>query len=1084
MSLVRWVQDTYTGNEFPLFHGGLAVELCVSEEDYPGVGRAAKDLQMDMKRVTGRMPRLRYGLPESESAVIIGTVGRSPVIDALIDAGKLDAGHLPGKWESFVLQTVEDPAPGIREALVIAGSDKRGTIYGIYELSEQIGVSPWYWWADVPVQRKETLAVRRGVYKQGEPSVKYRGIFLNDEGPSLMTWARANFPDFTHEFYEKVFELILRLKGNYLWPAMWDSAFNEDDPLNPAVADEYGIVMGTSHHEPMVRSHGEWKKHGRGAWDYSVNGEFLHRFWEEGIERNRAYESIVTLGMRGDGDEAMGGKLTFQEKIELLQRIVEDQRRIIADKMNPQVERVPQLWALYKEVQEYYESGMRVPDDVTLLWSDDNHGNLRRVPTEEERKRSGGAGIYYHLDYVGGPRSYKWINTVPLPKIWEQMHKAYEYGADRIWILNVGDLKPMELPTDYFLRLAWNVQDHTADQIGAFTLHWAERQFGPEFAADIAYMLERYTKLNGRLKPELLNAVPLYSWTDYREAERVLAEFREIAELAVQVGDRVPEPLQDAYFQLVEYPVRASAVVVELQLRAVQNRLYAEQGRAAAACLAADRVEALFEEDARLSFYYNKRLSFGKWDHMMDQTHIGYTYWNQPERNTLPELLRPEVPAEGRLGVALEGSASAWPGAHEPCVLPALDAYAREPRYVELFNRGAGALTFRASADAGWIKLSLVEGPVGAGVRLTVDADWDTAPIGMDVRGSVHITASCGTEVRVEVRLFHPSAPAREELTGFVEGADGCISIEAEHYNASWDAGGAGWRRIPDYGRTLSSMAVFPVTAPSVNPPHHSPCLEYQVHLFTPGELRVTAYLAPSLDFVPGQGLRIGVSVDGGPIQVVNAVGKLPEVGFDEGEWSTSVIRNIRTVETVHQVEKPGAHTLKVWMADPIVVLQKLVLVTEGGCLKRSYLGPAETYYGGKPPVALPKEAVLPKGPDSPAKSGFDLDPDLRWDGVLDSKPLALQLGLFNRERIGRRYSIEAVLQDDGERQVDAAATTGYIRQQERLLLVFNLADSGSKDLQFYTLKIRLVSGEESSVFSWKLAAPSVRGLPGRSRLK
>jgi hypothetical protein len=384
----RYVQTSASAGSFALVQNRTAATIFVDEADYPGVTRAAGDFQADVSRVSGCTAAIAHqeaGL--SSDVVLIGTIGKSAVIDRLIRERKIDVSGIQGKWESTLVQVVEHPLPGVSRGLVIAGSDKRGTIYGIYDLSEQIGVSPWYWWADVPVAHKDALFVKAGRFVTGEPAVKYRGIFLNDEAPALTGWVDATYGGYNHNFYVKVFELLLRLKANYLWPAMWNSAFNEDDPLNPKLADEYGIVMGTSHHEPMLRAQQEWKRHGTGPWDYSTNAEVLDKFWDQGIERNKNYESTVTLGMRGDGDMPM----TEGANIALLEKIVADQRKILSEHMTPTLASEPKVWALYKEVQSYYEKGMRVPDDVTLLWCDDNWGNIRRLPTPEERQRSGGA---------------------------------------------------------------------------------------------------------------------------------------------------------------------------------------------------------------------------------------------------------------------------------------------------------------------------------------------------------------------------------------------------------------------------------------------------------------------------------------------------------------------------------------------------------------------------------------------------------------------------------------------------------------------------------------------------------------------
>ena len=377
---------------------------------------AAANLQNDILQVTGLKPALN----ESTPTILIGTVGVNKQIDAWVKQGLLS--DLKGKTEKFIIKTIGNQ-------VVIAGSDKRGTVYGIYELSRQIGVSPWYYWADVPVEKHSDLYIIKGEYTDGEPAVRYRGLFLNDEAPCLTSWVKntfgTNYGD--HRFYEKVFELILRLKGNYLWPAMWGWAFYADDPENLKTADAMGIMMGTSHHEPMARNHQEYARNrkGWGAWNYSTNKENLDRFFREGIERMKGTDDIVTIGMRGDGDEAMGNSTDTK----LLENIIDNQRRIIKEVTKRPAKETPQIWALYKEVQDYYDAGLRVPDDVTVLLCDDNWGNVRRLPTAEEQKRKGGWGLYYHVDYVGAPRNTKWINVTPTQNMWEQLQLAYNGGT-------------------------------------------------------------------------------------------------------------------------------------------------------------------------------------------------------------------------------------------------------------------------------------------------------------------------------------------------------------------------------------------------------------------------------------------------------------------------------------------------------------------------------------------------------------------------------------------------------------------------------------------------------------------------------
>jgi hypothetical protein len=929
----RYVDFVHHTGDFSIVKRNAVATLYVDSSDFPGVSRAVKDLQADIQRVTNRSAAVTHdGKSLGSNVIIVGTIGKGTIIDQLIRDRKINVTPIAGKWESFLIQVVPNALPGVVNALIIAGSDKRGTIYGVYDLSDQIGVSPWYWWADVPVQHREELFVKPGRYVQGPPAVKYRGIFLNDEAPSLTGWVQEKFGNYNHEFYTKVFELLLRLKANYLWPAMWNNAFNEDDPLNPQLADEYGIVMGTSHHEPMLRAQQEWKRHGKGPWDYSTNIDFLKGFWDQGVERNKKFESIITLGMRGDGDLPM----SEGANIALLEKIVADQRKIIADRVNPDLSKVPQDWALYKEVQEYYEKGMRVPDDITLLWCDDNWGNIRRLPTPEERKRSGGAGIYYHFDYVGDPRSYKWLNTVPIAKVWEQMNLAYHYGADRIWIVNVGDLKPMELPIDFFLNMAWKPENWPKERISEFTRLWAERQFGPEFAPEIADILSKYTKYNGRRKPELLEP-STYSLVDYREADTVFADFQTAAAKAEEIYGKLPDNQRDAFFELVLYPAKASAIVTELYITAGRNQLYASQGRASANDLAA-QTHALFQADAELSASYNHTLAHGKWDHMMDQTHIGYTYWNQPPVNAMPKVTEIEIPAAAKLGVTVEGSALAWPGSSGEATLPPFDVFNRQRRYLDIFNRGQEPFTFSIATNVPWIILSESQGKIEKERRVWISVDWDEAPAGL-AGGYLKIGVGSEQEVIVKVNASRPQNVTRESLDGFVE-SDGYVSMEAVHYDKKVDGSSSRLEKIDDLGRTLSSMSVFPVTTESVAPPRDSPRLEYKLYLFDPQTVEVDAILAPTLNFVPGRGLRYAISFDDEAPQVIDAL-----VQNSVNDWETSVKDSVRKVKSTHALAGTGYHTLKFWMVDPGVVLQKLV-VNLGG-VKPSYLGPPESYHHG-----------------------------------------------------------------------------------------------------------------------------------------
>ena len=624
---------------FPVVSKTGTAAIVYDAADDSLVQKVARLLQQDVEAVTGKKPVLTTTLPKSGSIILIGNVQHSALLRQLVNSKKWKAAGLQNKWEAYQIQTVNNPFNGIGQALVIAGSDRRGTAYGVFELSRQMGVSPWSWWADVPVQKKAAVYIRPSANFTDAPNVKYRGIFINDEAPALSGWSKEKFGGFNHLFYEKVFELILRLKGNYLWPAMWGSAFYDDDPLNKQMADNWGVVIGTSHHEPLMRAHDEWRRYGQGKWNYDSNSVKLQQFWKEGMQR-ATNEKIVSIGMRGDGDEPMSRETATA----LLERIVADQRKIIENVTGRPAAETPQLWALYKEVQDYYDKGMRVPDDVTLLLCDDNWGNLRKLPKPTDKVRSGGYGIYYHFDYVGGPRNYKWINTNNLARVWEQMHLAYEHGVKNIWIVNVGDIKPMELPTSFFLDYAWNPARWTEDNLRTYYTQWASQQFSSTYANEIGNVLRRYSQYSARRKPELLDAAT-YSLTNYNEWDNVLAQWLALEKEAENIGRKLPAEMKDAYFQLVLHPVLALTNLHQLYAAVAKNKFYATENPAKAAHYA-DEAENFYRKDSLLTIAYHQ-IANGKWNHMMDQTHIGYTYWQQPEKNKMPAVVRPASQSAG-----------------------------------------------------------------------------------------------------------------------------------------------------------------------------------------------------------------------------------------------------------------------------------------------------------------------------------------------------------------------------------------------------------------------------------------------------
>ena len=606
------------------------VSISYADGEHSCVHRAIASLQKDFEAVMGVSPKRSAG----DAKVLIGTVGVNPQIDQWVKQGILR--DLKGKTEKYIIKTINGQ-------LIIAGSDKRGTVYGIYELSRQIGVSPWYYWADVPVEKHAELFIREGEYTDGEPAIRYRGLFLNDEAPCLTTWVKNTFGTNYggHDFYEKVFELILRLKGNYLWPAMWGWAFYADDPENLKTADAMGVMMGTSHHEPMARNHQEYARDrkGWGAWNYSTNKEKLDRFFREGIERMKGTDDIVTIGMRGDGDEAMGNSTDTK----LLETIIDNQRRIIKEVTKRPAKETPQIWALYKEVQDYYDAGLRVPDDVTILLCDDNWGNVRRIPNAEEKKRKGGWGLYYHVDYVGAPRNTKWINVTPIQNMWEQLQLAYNGGIQKLWILNVGDLKPMEYPIQLFMDMAWNPTKYNVDNLLDHPKAFCAESFGEDQAEEAAQILNLVSKYNGRITSEMLDA-RTYTTDEFAQ---VVGEYQALETRALRQFITLKPECRDAYRQIILFPVQAMGNIYEMYYAQAMNHKLAALGDPEANCWA-ERCRQAFKRDSLLNLQYNKEIAGGKWDGMMIQKHISYRIWNDNfPKDVCPDLKVVPTPEQG-----------------------------------------------------------------------------------------------------------------------------------------------------------------------------------------------------------------------------------------------------------------------------------------------------------------------------------------------------------------------------------------------------------------------------------------------------
>ncbi|CAL9325174.1 glycosyl hydrolase 115 family protein [Streptomyces sp. SudanB52_2052] len=927
--------------DFPLVQGGTAVDVFVDAADDPAVVRAAGDLQADVERVGGVRPRLLHSVPERAGLlVLVGTIGASPVIDRLVRRGRLDVSRVEGRWEASVTQVVERPLPGVDRALVIAGSDRRGTVYGVYDTSERIGVSPWYWWADVPVVRRDTVTVPAGPLKRLEPAVRYRGIFINDE-QNLTTWShRTQEPDkhIGPRTYERVFELLLRLKANYLWPAMhpYSDFFNKHRE-NPELAERYGIVVGSSHPEAMLRNgvH-EWQPWAEAhrnpdgtlpLYDYTVNPAVISDYWRARARENAAYESSWTIGMRGLHDSALETKYatTIPEKVAVMNDIIADQRRILAEEVGEAAR--PQIFIPYKEVLELYNAGVQVPDDVTLIWPDDNHGNMRQLPNEAERRRAGGNGIYYHLSYWGRPRSYLWLDTTQLAKVWQELRRVHDHGADRMWIFNVGDIKSIETGLSFCLDMAWDVDRWGPGNVEDFLVEWAGRQFGRRYGAEIAAIRTEYYRLAAERRPEFIDKAIFSTVHHGDEAGRRMTAYEELLERVRRLGSKLPETYRDAYYELVEYPVHGAYLMNLKYYWADRNALAVRQGRGAGTNRFADLAEAAHAEEQAITRRYNTEIAGGKWDGVVNP------YPSQiPKAPGRPSVTRVPRQETSGLGLATEGNET---GAERPL---SFSSYTRDRRFVDVFNTGFLPLPWRAEPSHPWLRLTTASGELTDQTRVWVEVDWARVPEGTH-EPTVAFTGA-GTTIEVPVRVVNDGERARRRVRGFVE-AHGHVSIDAAHFESRVARGGAHWRVVRGLGRRTAAVEAVPTTAPAITDDvtSRSPELRYRVRFTTTGSFPVTVFRLPSLDERGTR--RLAVALDDQPPTVLS--GQAIATGNRGDAWARNVEEGVEKLTARMTVSTPGEHVLRVFMVDAAMVVDQIVIDTGG--LAASYLAPPESYH-------------------------------------------------------------------------------------------------------------------------------------------
>ena len=924
------------------------------------VKRAAELFAADVEAVTGRRPQVTSATGETGPAVIVGTVGGSALIRRLSEAGKIDTAPLEGAWERYLIQTVANPLPGIRKALVIAGSDRRGAAYGLFTLSELIGVSPWYWWADVPVKKHAALHVDAPPTYSQTPSVRYRGIFLNDEDWGLTPWASQTFEpergNIGPRTYAKVCELLLRLKANYLAPAMHpvSTSFNQI-PENKLVADTFAIVMGSTHCEPLLlNTASEWDTQTMGLWNYDKNKEGINRVLTQRVRENSPYENVYTLALRGLHDGAMSTTLPMHEKVRMLQQALLDQRQILAENIDRPVETVPQAFTPYKEVLEIYSNGLELPDDVTIVWPDDNYGYMKRLSGVREQRRTGRSGVYYHVSYLGVPHSYLWFSTTPPSLMYEELRKAYDTTADRLWLLNCGDLKGSEMQVSLFLDMAWDIGRFTADNVVTYPARWLAGIFGEAYYDRLEAMTREHLRLAFPRKPEYMgwgyhwnrfdhNCEQLtdtdFSFTNYDEAPRRLEAYRQLGARAEALLHEIGDEARPAFYQLVYYPLRGAELMNRMTLGGQRNRWYARQGRAATNAVR-DEVQRCYDSLQVITRGYNSLLG-GKWNHMMSmrQNYDGVSaYFN------LPHLATHDAAGAPRLALQVAGEDVT--GARAFHALPAFDNYLRRTYPVEIYNRGGGTLAWTAHASEPWVVLSKSAGKTADEERITVGIDWEKAPSGNAVPAQIVFRAGEQSE-KVLVSLFNPTAPSRAELRGIYVENNGCVSIPAAGCHRVRENDRIKITAVEDLGIEGPALQLGDPTAPlQIFRSRDVPCAEYDFYAFDAGSVDVYTYVLPTFPLHADRDFRIGENTNTDTkysVQIDDGALATPSSSHVEYAqvWFESVLRNCAVNKSTLHIDKPGRHTLRIRVGDPGIVLQKIVL--DFGGMKRSYLGPQST---------------------------------------------------------------------------------------------------------------------------------------------
>ena len=957
---------------FNIVSNNKSATICIDKNDAKVVEIAANILSSDIKKVSDKNINVSNKL--SSNVILAGTVGKSKWIKQLIKEGKIDVSEIKDKWESYIIKIVNQPFKNVEKALVIVGSDRRATAYGLLEVSRMIGVSPWEWWADVIPNKQDNIVIEVTKKKFGTPSVKYRGLFINDEDWGLQRWAALNFEPETGDIgpktYAKVFELLLRLRANTIWPAMHSCT----KPFyyyskNKQVADDYAILVGTSHCEPMLCNiNTEWNSKTMGEWRYDNNSQNIKNLFQDRTQESAKYESIYTMGMRGEHDSPMiVGEDDTDAQVKLLEKVVYDQRAILSKKIGKKISEIPQIFIPYKEVLAYYQAGMKLPNDITLVWTDDNYGYIRQLSTPDEQKREGGAGIYYHTSYWGRPHDYLWLNSTNPLLVWEEMGKAYEFGSRNLWILNCGDIKPHEYNIELFLDMAWDMDQFAkSNDVKDHMIKWAGREFGDDNATSITQLMYENNRLAFERRPEFMAwsqvepvskaGITELSQIHYGDevTKRILANQELIAGVE-KIKESIQKNRKDAFYQLVYYPIIGAANLNNKWLYYYKNQFVAAQGRLSAKYYGNKSVEA-FNTIKEETEYYNKQLSGGKWNHIMSMS---------PRH--LPVFAEPTVATSGlddktSLGLALESYQmevnydiiNSYAD-----VLPVFNAYTDSEYFIDVFLKGNSELEWNAEVQSEWIKLTSSKGKLNSDKpeqRLWVSIDWDKVPVGENkkepplghdyqlIPPSYKVNSAIkfytkDTTITIGVSVFNPKLKELENFKGFVEDK-GFVSIHAENYSKDYPGKQANWEVFEGLGYTGNVITALPRNVESnlttTDILNKSPMLEYDFYTFNFGHANVYLQAIPTHAFHKGTGVKCAVAIDDADPVIVD----FQTFGRSD-EWKQNVLKNATIKSTNQIVNKAGKHKLKVWMVDPGVMIDK-ILIDLGGW-KKSYTFPPES---------------------------------------------------------------------------------------------------------------------------------------------